>query len=391
MSLHVGRSTAVALWGTQGTPIAIEASINSGLPGIDVVGLPDTSVNEAKKRVRASVANLGFAMSAQRITVNLSPASVKKYGTNFDLGIAVAILQAERRIPQATDRVVFCAELGLDSRLHPVNGVVPTLIAAKQAGLTTVVVSQANEKEARMLTGLNVFSANSLGEVVNHFGGDVQVPQLPPVERHATKAEKPLSVNDLSQVQGQDEARYALEVAAAGGHHILMIGSPGAGKTILAGCLPGLLPALSEEQAIESFSLRSIDGTLNPEHGLDTTPPFEAPHHSTTSAAMVGGSKPTSIGVFSRAHRGVLFMDESCNGKCTSFSKEVTDGNEHEHDGASSRPERAARTSYAVGGIPGVHPDWTGRAVAGNEADLPVLAAVEVPQGQGRCDRAAAA
>lgn len=391
MSLHVGRSTAVALWGTQGTPIAIEASINSGLPGIDVVGLPDTSVNEAKKRVRASVANLGFAMSAQRITVNLSPASVKKYGTNFDLGIAVAILQAERRIPQATDRVVFCAELGLDSRLHPVNGVVPTLIAAKQAGLTTVVVSQANEKEARMLTGLNVFSANSLGEVVNHFGGDVQVPQLPPVERHATKAEKPLSVNDLSQVQGQDEARYALEVAAAGGHHILMIGSPGAGKTMLAGCLPGLLPALSEEQAIESFSLRSIDGTLNPEHGLDTTPPFEAPHHSTTSAAMVGGSKPTSIGVFSRAHRGVLFMDESCNGKCTSFSKEVTDGNEHEHDGASSRPERAARTSYAVGGIPGVHPDWTGRAVAGNEADLPVLAAVEVPQGQGRCDRAAAA
>jgi len=318
MSLHVGRSTAVALWGTQGTPIAIEASINSGLPGIDVVGLPDTSVNEAKKRVRASVANLGFAMSAQRITVNLSPASVKKYGTNFDLGIAVAILQAERRIPQATDRVVFCAELGLDSRLHPVNGVVPTLIAAKQAGLTTVVVSQANEKEARMLTGLNVFSANSLGEVVNHFGGDVQVPQLPPVERHSSKARKPLSVNDLSQVQGQDEARYALEVAAAGGHHILMIGSPGAGKTMLAGCLPGLLPALSEEQAIESFSLRSIDGTLNPEHGLDTTPPFEAPHHSTTSAAMVGGSKPTSIGVFSRAHRGVLFMDESGDGKYTS-------------------------------------------------------------------------
>ena len=134
---------------------------------------------------------------------------------------------------------------------------------------------------------------------------------LPPVERHATKAGKPLSVNDLSQVQGQDEARYALEVAAAGGHHILMIGSPGAGKTMLAGCLPGLLPALSEEQAIETFSLRSIDGTLNPEHGLDTTPPFEAPHHSTTSAAMVGGSKPTSIGVFSRAHRGVLFMDEA--------------------------------------------------------------------------------
>ncbi|GAA1194610.1 YifB family Mg chelatase-like AAA ATPase [Brevibacterium paucivorans] len=311
MSLHVGRSTAVALWGTQGTPIAIEASINSGLPGIDVVGLPDTSVNEAKKRVRASAANLGFAMSAQRITVNLSPASVKKYGTNFDLGIAVAILQAERRIPQATDRVVFCAELGLDSRLHPVNGVVPTLIAAKQAGLTTVVVSQANEKEARMLTGLNVIAANSLGEVVNHFGGDVQVPQLPPVERHTTKARKPLSVNDLSEVQGQDEARYALEVAAAGGHHILMIGSPGAGKTMLAGCLPGLLPALSEEQAIETFSLRSIDGTLNPEFGLDTTPPFEAPHHSTTSAAMVGGSKPTSIGVFSRAHRGVLFMDEA--------------------------------------------------------------------------------
>lgn len=318
MTIHVGRSTAVALWGTQGTPISIEASINNGLPGMDVVGLPDTSVNESKKRVRAAISNLGYAMSSQRITVNMSPASVKKYGTSFDLSIAVAVLQAEDRIPGPTDRVVFCAELGLDSRLHPVNGVVPTMYAAKRAGFSSVVVAKANESEAQLVSGLTVLAANTLAEVVNHFGGHIPVPNLPPVNRPAKPDHQAPDTRDLAEVQGQEEARYALEVAAAGGHHVLMVGSPGAGKTMLAGCLPGLLPPLSEDEAVEALSLRSIDGTLSPETGLIRTAPFEAPHHKTTSAAMVGGSKPTAIGVFSRAHHGVLFMDEA-----PEFSRDV--------------------------------------------------------------------
>lgn len=318
MSLNVGRARAVALWGTQGTPIAIEASLNMGLPGIDVVGLPDTSVNESKKRVRAAVANLGYAMSAQRITVNMSPASVKKYGTNFDLGIAVAVLQAEGQIPGVTENVVFCAELGLDSRLHPVNGVVPTLHAAKQAGCTKVVVAVADKAEAQLVSGIDIVAANTLGDVVRHFGGEFHSINLPPVKRAVKQGHQPPPTSDLADVQGQDEARYALEIAAAGGHHVLMVGSPGAGKTMLAGCLPGILPPLGEDEAVEALSLRSLDGTLRVGADVSRTPPFEAPHHKTTSAAMMGGSKPTAIGVFSRAHHGVLFMDEA-----PEFSRDV--------------------------------------------------------------------
>ena len=388
----IGATSAVALWGLSGTVVAVEASINNGLPGIDIVGLPDASVSEARKRVRAAVSNVGLSLSAQRITVNLSPGSVKKAGTAFDLGIAIALLAAEGAVSRDSAQSCVCiGELGLDGRIHPVNGVLPMVSALQREGLCRVIVPKANESEARLAGDVDVRGCISLADAVRVLGGHVRPVDLVPVQLSGRRSAEPQRPGDLADVQGQDDARWALEVAAAGGHHLLMSGPPGAGKTMLAGCLPGLLPPLAPDEAVEACSLQSLDGTFDPDRGLNAVPPFEAPHHRTTAAAMVGGSKPGMIGVLSKAHRGVLFLDESCNGKCTSFSKEVTDGNEHEHDGASSRPERAARTSYAVGGIPGVHPDWTGRAVAGNEADLPVLAAVEVPQGQGRCDRAAAA
>ena len=308
----VGRAAAVALWGMQGTPVFIEASVNNGLPGIDLVGLPDASVTESKKRVRAAIANLGIALSAQRITVNLSPGSVKKYGTAFDLGIAVAILAAEGRIPPESARTaVFCGELGLDARLHPVTGVLPTVLAAKTAGFTTVVVPAANATEAQLVNGVNVVAVADLAAVINACGGEARPLNLPAVEAKAHDHHTPPVAADLADVQGQDDARYALEVAAAGGHHMLMIGSPGAGKTLLAGCMPSILPPLTEDQAVETVSLRSIDGSFDPVRGLDRTPPFEAPHHKTTAAAMIGGAKPTSVGYFSKAHRGVLFMDEA--------------------------------------------------------------------------------
>lgn len=308
----LGRALAIALHGISGAPVAIEASVNDGLPGIDIVGLPDASVSESRKRIRAAISNLGFTLSARRITVNLSPGGLKKVGTVFDLGIAIAILEAEGAVPADAGRgVVHLGELGLDGRLHPVRGVLPSVLTGLAAGHTRFVVPEANLAEARLVDGAEVRGAANLAGVVALLGGTISDPGLPPIPLPETAALPVPDTHDLAEVHGQDDARYALEVAAAGGHHLLMTGTPGAGKTLLAGCLPGLLPRLPIDEACEVVALRSLDGTLDPAHGLDTTPPFEAPHHRTSAAAMVGGSRPGSIGVFSRAHRGVLFMDEA--------------------------------------------------------------------------------
>ncbi|GAA4284944.1 YifB family Mg chelatase-like AAA ATPase [Brevibacterium daeguense] len=319
MTGNLGRTESIALLGISGTPVIIEASVNDGLPGIDIVGLPDTAVSESRKRIRAAISNLGITLTSRRVTVNLLPGGVKKVGTAFDLGIAVAILAAEGLFPAERARgIVHCGELGLDGRLHPVRGVLPSVLAGLRSGFTRFVVPRANAAEARLTGDAVVCGAGNLAEVVNTLGGHVPVPLLPAVESVDTDALPPAATHDLADVQGQDDARHGLEVAAAGGHHLLMTGTPGAGKTLLAGCLPGLLPALDEEAACEVVALRSLDGTLDVSAGLDRTPPFEAPHHRTTAAAMVGGSKPGMIGVFSRAHRGVLFMDEA-----PEFSRDV--------------------------------------------------------------------
>ncbi|WP_295689718.1 YifB family Mg chelatase-like AAA ATPase [uncultured Brevibacterium sp.] len=311
-SRSFGRTTAVALHGISGTPVSIEASVNDGLPGIDIVGLPDASVTESRKRIRAAISNLGITLTSRRVTVNLSPGGVKKVGTAFDLGIAVAILEAEGKIPADRARgIVHIGELGLDGRIHPVRGVLPSVLAGLRAGATRFVVPAANAEEAGLVDGAEVRGAANLADVVTMLGGEIDDPGLPAIELPEAAALPPPDVHDLAEVQGQDDARFALEVAAAGGHHLLMTGTPGAGKTLLAGCLPGLLPPLDVDEACEVVALRSLDGTLDPAAGLDRTPPFEAPHHRTSASAMVGGSRPGSIGVFSRAHRGVLFMDEA--------------------------------------------------------------------------------
>ncbi len=311
MIVRVGRTAAIALWGLAGTPVQIEASINDGLPLIDIVGLPDTSVSESRKRIKAAINNLGITLSAQRITVNLSPGGVKKIGTGFDLGIAIAILIAEGRTLRSSDRVVFIGELGLDSRLHPVRGVMPALIEAQRAGFTHAMVPAANAPEAALVAGMKISAVGNLAQALNSLGDDVPVPLLPNISVASSPGAGRPPIGDLAEVRGQDDARRALEVAAAGGHHLLMIGSPGAGKTLLAGCLPGVLPQLSAVESAEMMALRSIEGTLDAAAGLDREPPFEAPHHRASAAAMVGGSGPEKIGAFSRAHRGVLFLDEA--------------------------------------------------------------------------------
>ncbi len=315
----IGRSSAVALWGLAGTIVSIEACVSAGLPGIDIVGLPDTSVSESRKRLRAALAYLGVPVATQHLTINLTPGTVPKIGTGFDLGIAVAVLRAQGVIDFAgTESVVHCGELGLDGRIRPVNGVLPSLHVGLQAGFERFVVPAGNHHEASLLAGAHVKAITSLAELVNIYGGDLAVPPLPAVVAAPSPAANRPEPHDLAEVQGQDEARFGLEVAAAGGHNLLMRGTPGAGKTLLAQCLPSILPPLDDAQAVEVAAVRSLRGELESSAGLDHRPPFESPHHRTTASAMVGGRTPGSIGILSRAHRGVLFLDEA-----PEFSRDV--------------------------------------------------------------------
>ncbi len=315
----VGRASAVALWGLTGKIVSIEASVSAGLPGIDIVGLPDTSVSESRKRLRAALAFLGTPVATEHLTVNLTPGSVPKIGTGFDLGIAVAVLRARRTITSAdTERVIHCGELGLDGRIRPVSGVLPTLHSGLLAGFDRFVVPAGNASEAGLISGIEVIPVSSLAELVNLYGGALTVPALPPVIDVAGPAAHSPDLHDLAEVQGQEEARFGLEVAAAGGHNLLMRGTPGAGKTLLAQCLPGILPPLSDAEALEVAAIRSLRGEFTAGDELDHRPPFEAPHHRSTASALVGGRRPGTVGILSRAHRGVLFMDEA-----PEFSRDV--------------------------------------------------------------------
>lgn len=314
----LGQTEAIALSGLDGTPVVVEASVNPGIPGIDVVGLPDASVSESRKRIRAALSNLGVRLKAMRYTVSLSPGSVRKIGSGFDLAIATAVLGAERVVdPARTRGVVFCGELGLDGRILPVPGVLPTIVSGLRSGFTHFVVPAGCAEEAHVVPGAQIVPVASLAECAAWFGSDM-VPNRVEIarDRSTTHTQRP-EVHDLAQVQGQDDARRALEIAAAGRHHLLMTGAPGAGKTLLAGCLPGILPPLDEEAAVEVLALASLAGTLTT-RDVPPLPPFETPHHRTTTAAMLGSSRPNSVGVFSRAHHGVLFMDEA-----PEFSRDV--------------------------------------------------------------------
>lgn len=315
----VGRAAAVALWGLAGKIVSIEAVVSAGLPGIDIVGLPDASVSESRKRLRAALAFLGIPVATQHLTINLTPGSVPKIGTGFDLGIAVAVLKARGIITSAeTEAVIHCGELGLDGRIRPVSGVLPSLHAGLLAGFDRFVVPAGNRAEAALLGDVEVLAVSSLAELVNAYGGDLAVPALPPVIEAPGPGAHATELHDLAEVQGQEEARFGLEVAAAGGHNLLMRGTPGAGKTLLAQCLPGILPPLDDAQALEVAAVRSLRGELVPGEELDHRPPFEAPHHRSTASALVGGRKPGTVGILSKAHRGVLFMDEA-----PEFSRDV--------------------------------------------------------------------
>ncbi|WP_024288828.1 YifB family Mg chelatase-like AAA ATPase [Cellulomonas sp. KRMCY2] len=311
--MGLGRTRSVSLVGLTGHMIEVESHLAASVPGFTLVGLPDASLAEARDRVRAAVTSSGIRWPQRRITVNLSPASLPKAGAGFDLAIAVATLAGAGECdPVGVAGAVHLGELGLDGRLRPVRGILPAVAAAVAAGYDRVVVPVGNAAEARLVPGARVVAAASLAEVAAGYGADLgPVPEVEPVLPGPTHCDVP-STLDLTDVLGQGAARWALEVAAAGGHHLLMVGPPGAGKTMLAARLPGLLPDLDERAAVEVTAVHSVAGTFRPSGGLLRRPPFEDPHHTATPAAVIGGgSGLPRPGAASRAHRGVLFMDEA--------------------------------------------------------------------------------
>ncbi len=309
--MSLARASCVALLGIEGHVVEVEVHLSTGLPGTTLIGLPDASLNEARDRVRSAVVNSGQDWPSQRVTVGLFPAALPKSGSGFDAAVAAAVLAANGVVPAASlQSRVLLGELALDGRLRPVPGVVAAVLALTAAGFDRVVVPAANAQEAALVPGVQVEPVETLGDLIRLLRGEPAAAYV----RHASLPMPPAdsSVPDLSEVAGQPTGRLAMELAAAGGHHVLMLGPPGAGKTMLAERLPGLLAPLSDEQALEVTAVHSLAGALSTEAPLVRRPPFRNPHHSASLAALVGGgSRHLRPGAASLAHRGVLFLDEA--------------------------------------------------------------------------------
>jgi len=306
----LAKVTSCALVGLEGVLVEVEVDTSRGMPSLTIVGLPDAAVKESSERVRAAVKNSGLVFPGKRITVNLAPADIRKAGPVYDLPIAVGVLIASEQVwPQEVEDALFIGELSLDGSVRHVNGLLPVAALAHQQSIRRIFVPAADAPEAALIDGLEVIPVENLGQLAAHLQGLRSIPPYEP-DLDPASLPPPLYAADFAEIKGQEHVKRALEVAAAGGHNVLMTGPPGAGKTLLARSLPSILPTMTIEESLEVTKVHSIAGLLPPDIPLIRHRSFRAPHHTISHAGLVGGGHFPRPGEISLAHRGVLFLDE---------------------------------------------------------------------------------